>query len=140
MSLRSGRIPVGSWGRCERNVRNPDPVPDGSILRRTVSLVANNVKATLIKWRNRHDTCLRADRGALTQMDWPSFKAAQQRDARRQVSPNRLYLIETGDFQQVRQPHRATCQGNQPSRRHAVRLADLLNAMTITPLDQRCLN
>jgi hypothetical protein len=33
-------------------------------------------KATLIKWRNRHDTCLRAGRGALAQMDWPSFKAA----------------------------------------------------------------
>jgi hypothetical protein len=45
-------------------------------------------KATLIKWRNRHDTCLRADRGALTQMDWTSFKAAQQRAARRQASPN----------------------------------------------------
>jgi len=47
-------------------------------------------RATLIKWRNRHDTCLRADRGALTQTDWPSFKAAQQRAARRQASPNRL--------------------------------------------------
>ena len=30
------------------------------------------LKATLIKWRNRHDTCLRVDRGALTQTDWPS--------------------------------------------------------------------
>ncbi|HET9033269.1 MAG TPA: sterol desaturase family protein, partial [Dokdonella sp.] len=29
------------------------------------------LKATLIKWRNRHDTCLRADRGALAQMHWP---------------------------------------------------------------------
>jgi hypothetical protein len=54
----------------------------------------SGVNATLIKWRNRHDTCLRADRGALAQMDWPSFKAAQQRDARRQVSPNRLYLLK----------------------------------------------
>ena len=52
----------------------------------------HEVKATLIKWRNRYDTCLRADRGALAQMDWPSFKAAQQRAARRQVSPNRLFL------------------------------------------------
>jgi len=52
------------------------------------------LKATLIKWRNRHDTCLRADRGALAQMDWPSFKAAQQRAARRQVSPNRLVLLK----------------------------------------------
>ncbi|MBL0162726.1 MAG: hypothetical protein IPP82_03475 [Xanthomonadales bacterium] len=51
-------------------------------------------KATLIKWRSRHDTCLRADRGALTLMDWPSFKAAQQRNARRQVSPNRLFLLK----------------------------------------------
>jgi len=50
-------------------------------------------RATLIKWHNRHDTCLRADRGALTQMDWPSFKAAQQRSARRQVSPNPLIHI-----------------------------------------------
>ncbi len=30
------------------------------------------VKTTLIKWRNRHATCPRADRGALAQMDWPS--------------------------------------------------------------------
>jgi hypothetical protein len=51
-------------------------------------------KATLIKWRNRHDTCLCADRGALTQMDRSSFKAAQQRAARRQVSPNRLVLLK----------------------------------------------
>ncbi|HET9031894.1 MAG TPA: hypothetical protein VFN25_03210, partial [Dokdonella sp.] len=29
------------------------------------------LRATLIKWRNRHDTCLRADRGALAQMHWP---------------------------------------------------------------------
>jgi hypothetical protein len=50
------------------------------------------VKTTLNKWRNRHDVCLRADRGALTQMDRPSFKAAQQRAARRPVSPNRLIL------------------------------------------------
>ncbi|WP_217647919.1 hypothetical protein, partial [Dokdonella immobilis] len=34
--------------------------------------------------------CLRADRGAPTQTDWPSFKAAQQRAARRQASPKRL--------------------------------------------------
>ncbi len=27
---------------------------------------------------NRNYTCLRADRGALAQMDWLSFKAAQQ--------------------------------------------------------------
>jgi hypothetical protein len=27
-------------------------------------------------------------------MDWPSFKAAQQRAARRQVSPNRLVLLK----------------------------------------------
>jgi hypothetical protein len=26
-------------------------------------------RATLIKWRNRHDTCLLADRDALAQMD-----------------------------------------------------------------------
>ncbi len=51
-------------------------------------------KATLIKWRNRHDTCLRADRGAPAQMDWLSFKAVQQRAARRQVSPNQLVFIE----------------------------------------------
>jgi hypothetical protein len=50
-------------------------------------------KATLIKWRNRHDPCLRADRGALAQMDWPSFKAAQQRAARSQASPNQLFFI-----------------------------------------------
>jgi hypothetical protein len=39
-------------------------------------------RATPIKWRNRHDACLRADRGALTQMDRPSFKAAQHGAAR----------------------------------------------------------
>ena len=48
----------------------------------------------MIKWRNRHDTCLRADRGALTQMDWPSFKAAGQRSARRQASPNSLFSLK----------------------------------------------
>ncbi|HET9034037.1 MAG TPA: hypothetical protein VFN25_14180 [Dokdonella sp.] len=108
--------------------RNPSQKPD------------QRFKATLIKWRNRHDTCLRADRGALTQMDWPSFKAAQQRAARRQVSPNQLFFIETGGIQKVRQPHRAARQGNQPSLRHSARLANLLNAMTVMPLDQRCLN
>jgi len=51
-------------------------------------------RATLIKWRNRHDTCLRADRGALTQMDRPSFKAAQQRAPRRQGSPKPLFLLK----------------------------------------------
>ena len=93
----------------------------------------------LIKWRNRHNTCLRADRGAPAQMDWPSFKAAQQRDARRQSLPNRLILVETGGIQKAPQPHRATRQGNQHSLRRAARLANLLNAMTVVPLDQHCL-
>jgi hypothetical protein len=39
---------------------------------------ARAIKAMLIRWCDRHDTCLRADRGALAQMDWPSFKPAQQ--------------------------------------------------------------
>ncbi|SFN58038.1 GFA family protein, partial [Dokdonella immobilis] len=46
-------------------------------------------REALNKWHNRHDACLRADRGAPTQTDWPSFKAAQQRAARRQASPKR---------------------------------------------------
>ncbi|MEZ5462382.1 hypothetical protein [Dokdonella sp.] len=29
----------------------------------------SKLKATLNKWRNRHDLCLLADRGALTQME-----------------------------------------------------------------------
>lgn len=89
-----------------------------------------------IKWRNRHDACLRADHGALGQIDWPSFEAAQQKDARRQASPNR---IETGDIQKARQSHCATHRGNQSSRRHTARLASLLNAMTAVPLEQRSL-
>ena len=93
----------------------------------------------LIKWHNLHDTCPSAARGALTQMDRPSFKAAQQSDARRQMSPNRLIFIETDGVQKVRLPHRASRQGNQPSPRHAAQLANLLNAMTIAPLDQHCL-
>jgi hypothetical protein len=53
-----------------------------------------SLKEPLNKWHNRHDACLRADRGALTKTDWPSFKSAQQRAARRQASPNRLINIE----------------------------------------------
>ena len=93
----------------------------------------------LIKWRNRHNTCLRADRGALAQMHWPSFKAAQQRDVRRQVLPNRLIFVETGGIQKAPQPHRATRQGNPHSLRCAARLANFSNAMTVVPLDQHCL-
>ena len=93
----------------------------------------------LIKWRNRHNTCLRADRGALAQMDWPSFKAAQQRDVRIQVLPDRLIFIETGGTQKAPQPHRATRQGNPHSLCRAARLANLLNAMTVVPFDQYCL-
>ena len=54
------------------------------------------------------------------------------------MSPNRLFFMETGGIQKARQTHRATGQGNQPSLRHAVRLANLLNTMTIVPLDQYC--
>ena len=35
-------------------------------------IVWDQFKATLSKWRSRHDTCLCADRGAMTQTDWPS--------------------------------------------------------------------
>ena len=52
------------------------------------------LKATLNKWRNCHDTGLRADSGALTQMDGPSFKAAQQRSARKQASPHTLFSVK----------------------------------------------
>ena len=48
--------------------------------------------------------------------------------------------MEAGGIQKVRQPHRAARQGNQPSRRHSARLANLLNAMTVVPLDQHCLD
>ncbi len=109
-------------------------------LRNRLAAITVFIKATLIKWRNPHATCLRADRGALAQMDWPSFKAVHQRDARRQVSPNRLISIKTGGVQRVRQPHRAAGQRNQPSLRHAARPANLLSVMTVVPLDQRCLN
>jgi hypothetical protein len=81
----------------------------------------------LFKCRNRHDACLRADRGALMQMDWPSFKAAQQGSARRQVSPNPLILIKNGGARKVRLARLAACQGNQPSLRHAARMANLPN-------------
>ncbi|HET9033484.1 MAG TPA: hypothetical protein VFN25_11325, partial [Dokdonella sp.] len=57
---------------------------------------------------------LRADRGALAQMHWPCFKPAQQRAARRQVSPNRLFLLK-----QV------------ASRRSASRAARLVNATSL---------
>ncbi|WP_325138202.1 hypothetical protein, partial [Dokdonella sp.] len=49
-----------------------------------------------------------------------------------------IVFVETGGIQKVRQPHRAARQGNQPSLRHAARPANLLNAMTVAPLDQRC--
>ena len=97
------------------------------------------IKTTLTTWRHRHDACLRADRGALTQMDRPSFKAAQQGAARRQASPNRLFCNETGGVRKARQPRRAARQGHQPSLRHPTRLANLLNAMTVVSLVQRCL-
>ena len=93
-------------------------------------------REALNKWHNRHDACLRADRGVPTQTDWPSFKSAQQRAARRQASPKRLIQWNTGGVQKARQRHRAARQGNQPSRRHAAPVASLLNAMTIAPLVQ----
>ena len=72
-------------------------------------------------------------------MVWPSFKAVRQRAVRRQASPNRLFCIDKGGAQKARQPRRAARQGHQPSLRHPARLANLLNAMTVVPLDQRCL-
>ncbi|SFN14139.1 hypothetical protein SAMN05216289_105114 [Dokdonella immobilis] len=93
-------------------------------------------REALNKWRNRHDTCLRADRDAPAQTDWPSLKSAQQRAARKQASPKRLIRWMKGVVQKARQRHRAARQDNQPSLRHALRLASLLNAMTIAPLVQ----
>ena len=49
-----------------------------------------------------------------------------------------MFFIEMGGAQKARQSHRAARQGHQPSLRHAARLANLLNAMTVVPLDERC--
>jgi hypothetical protein len=101
------------------------------------SLTATAPVLDSTKWRNRHNACLRADRGALTQTDWPSFKSAQQRAARRQALPNQFTYKGIGGAQKARPSHRAARQGNQPSLRLAAQLAGLLIAMTIAPLVQR---
>jgi hypothetical protein len=98
------------------------------------------LEATLNKWRSGHDRCLRADRGALAQMDWPSFKAVEQGAARRQGSPDRLECIEKGGVQKADRPRREPCQGLQPSLRLATRLAELQNAMMVVPFVQRWLD
>ncbi|SFN20314.1 hypothetical protein SAMN05216289_107104 [Dokdonella immobilis] len=86
---------------------------------------------------NRHDACLRADRGALTKTDWPSFESVQRRAARRKASPNGLDWKSKGGVHKVRQPHRAARQGNQLSLRQAAFLANPMNAMTSASLVQR---